>query len=80
MKKYKISENRINEFWGWFTKKRKPESLQTIIDNDPVLKQLDKEFRDLTDEQIPILLRMKKRNPRVFQMLVDKGLVPADLK
>ena len=38
MKKYKISESKLNEFWGWFGKK-KPQSLQKVIDNDPELKK-----------------------------------------
>ena len=36
MKKYKISESKLNEFWGWFGKK-KPQSLQKVIDNDTFL-------------------------------------------
>jgi hypothetical protein len=37
-------------------------------------------MRDLVDSQIPILLRMKKNNPDVWEKMVEKGLVPADLK
>jgi hypothetical protein len=74
MKKYKISESNLNEFWGWFGKK-KPETLQKVIDNDPVLKKIDKEIRDLVDSQLPILLRLKKRNPDLWKLMVDKGLV-----
>jgi hypothetical protein len=74
MKKYKISESNLNEFWGWFGKK-KPEPLQKVIDNDPVLKKIDKEIRDLVDSQLPILLRLKKRNPDLWKLMVDKGLV-----
>lgn len=80
MKKYKISESKLNEFWGWFGNKKKPQSLQKVIDNDPILKKLDKEMKDLVDSQIPILLRMKKNNPDVWEKMVEKGLVPADLK
>jgi hypothetical protein len=79
MKKYKISESKLNEFWGWFGQK-KPQTLQKVIDNDPILKKLDREMRDLVDSQIPILLRMKKNNPDVWEKMVEKGLVPADLK
>jgi hypothetical protein len=74
MKKYKISESRLNEFWGWFGKK-KPQSLQKVIDNDPELKKLDKEMKDLVDSQLPILLRLKKRDPELWKLMVDKGLV-----
>ena len=74
MKKYKISESKLNEFWGWFGKK-KPQSLQKVIDNDPELKKLDKEMKDLVDSQLPILLRLKKRDPELWKLMVDKGLV-----
>lgn len=79
MKKYKISESKINEFWGWFGQK-KPQTLQSVIDKDPVLKKLDKEIEDLRDKQIPILLRIKQNNPEDWKWMVEKGLVPANLK
>lgn len=80
MKKYKISESNLNEFWGWFTKKNKPTTLQNLIDADPELKQIDKDIKDLIDSQTPILLRIKKNRPDHWKIMVQKGLVPADLK
>jgi hypothetical protein len=79
MKKYKISESKLNEFWGWFGKK-KPQNLQNVIDNDPELKKIDQEIKDLIDSQTPILLRIKKNRPDHWKIMVQKGLVPADLK
>jgi hypothetical protein len=79
MKKYKISESKLNEFWGWFGKK-KPQTLQQVIDKDPELKQIDNDIKDLIDSQIPILLRIKKNRPDHWKIMVQKGLVPADLK
>jgi hypothetical protein len=74
MKKYKISESKLNEFWGWFGKK-KPQPLQKVIDNDPILKKIDKEIKDLVDSQLPILLRLKKQHPDLWKLAVQKGLV-----
>jgi hypothetical protein len=79
MKKYKISESKLNEFWGWFGKK-KPQNLQKVIDNDPQLKKIDQEIKDVIDSQLPILLRIKKNSPEDWKWMVEKGLVPADLK
>ena len=79
MKKYKISESKLNEFWGWFGKK-KPQTLQQVIDKDPELKQIDNDIKELIDSQIPILLRIKKNRPDHWKIMVQKGLVPADLK
>jgi|688.fasta_scaffold2292112_1 hypothetical protein len=80
MKKYKISESNLSNFWNWFTKKNQPPSLQNVIDNDPELKRLRQDMKDLIDSQIPILLRIKKNRPDHWKIMVQKGLVPADLK
>lgn len=44
MKKYKIKRKNLKEFFGFFGLKKKPEEIQQIIDNDPVLKKLEKEL------------------------------------
>jgi len=41
MPKYKISKSNLKEFFGFFGDKKKPKDLQSVIDNDPVLKKLD---------------------------------------
>ena len=79
MKKYKISESNLKEFWGWFGKK-KPQSLQQIISSDPVLKQIDKEIEATMDSQIPYLLKIKKERPEDWDWMVKSGLVSNDLK
>jgi hypothetical protein len=79
MKKYKISESKLNEFWGWFGKK-KPQSLQQVVDNDPVLKKIDREIQDVIDSQVPYLLKVKKERPEDWAWMVKSGLVPKDLK
>lgn len=79
MKKYKISESNLNNFWNLFTKKTPPPTLQKLIDNDPELKVLKKDMKDLIDSQLPILLRIKKRNPELWKLAVEKGLVGPNL-
>ena len=49
MKKYKISKENINEFFGFFGKKKKPKDIDSIIKNDPVLQKIDKQIGDLND-------------------------------
>lgn len=77
MKKYKISKENLNEFWGWFGK-TKPMTLQNLIDNDPVLKQLDKEIGDINDKFIPKLKKFRKEDPENFYRLVKAGLIDLD--
>lgn len=78
MKKYKISKENINEFWDWFGKK-KPKNLQTVIDDDPVLKQIDKNIQDIGGRVVDRLKKVKKERPEDFAQLVKYGLVPKDL-
>jgi hypothetical protein len=58
MKRYKISKENLNEFWGWFGKK-KPQTMQQVIDNDPVLNKLDAELADINKSYIPKLKKMQ---------------------
>ena len=50
MTRYKISNENINEFFGLFGKKKKPKSIDDLINNDPILQKLDKEIGDLNRE------------------------------
>lgn len=77
MKRYKISKENLHEFWGWFGKK-KPMTLQTVIDNDPVLKQLDKEIGDINNKYIPKLKKFRKEDPENFYRLVKAGVIDLD--
>jgi hypothetical protein len=49
MPKYKISKSNLKEFFGFFGDKKKPKDLQTVIDNDPVLKKLDADIARLNN-------------------------------
>lgn len=79
MKRYKISKANLKEFFGWFGK-NKPDSLQNVIDNDPVLKQLDKELGDINDKFAPRVRNIKKNDPKMFKKLQDIGLISKDFK
>ena len=80
MKRYKIAKENLNEFWGWFGKK-KPQTMQQIIDDDPILKKLDGELYDINRNYIPKIKKMKKDNPEMFNRLLKAGLInPDDLK
>ena len=79
MKKYKISENNLNEFWGWFGKK-KPQTLQQVISSDPVLKKIDREIQATMDSQVPYLLKIKREEPETWAWMLKAGLVTNDLK
>jgi hypothetical protein len=77
MKRYKISKENLNEFWGLFGRK-KPQTMQQIIDDDPVLKKLDKELEDIATSYIPRLKQMKKQDPELFKMMQDRGIIGKD--
>jgi hypothetical protein len=80
MKRYKISKENLNEFWGLFGKK-KPQSMQQVIDNDPVLNKLDDELYDINRSYIPKLQKIKDTQPENWKQLVKYGLVdPKDFK
>lgn len=80
MKRYKIAKENLNEFWGWFGKK-KPQTMQQIIDDDPILKQLDAELYTINRSYVPKIKKMKKDNPEMFNRLLKAGLInPDDLK
>ena len=80
MKKYKLSEGNINEFWDLFSKKKKtPYEIQKIVDNDPILKKLQADYEKLDDKAGTVIHNIKKRSPQAFNMLVQMGLVPKDI-
>ena len=49
-KKYKISRKNLNEFFSFFGKKKAPDEIRKIIDNDPVLRKLDRDIGDMNDK------------------------------
>ena len=75
MKKYKISENNLQEFWGLFTNKKTPEKLQAIVNNDPVLKKLQSDLRNIHDKATDYLDTVKKEEPEIYQYLQKNGFI-----
>jgi hypothetical protein len=67
MKKYKISKHNLKEFFGLFGgTKKKPQSMQDLIDNDPVLKKLEKELGDINKKAAE---RIKRTDPDFADLL-----------
>lgn len=79
MKRYKLSESNLNEFWGLFGKS-KPQSMQQVIDDDPILKKLDAELADINQSYTPRLRQMKKEDPKLFKKMQDMGIIGKDFK
>jgi hypothetical protein len=74
-KKYKISENNLQEFWGLFSNKKTPEKLQAIVNNDPVLKKLQSDLRNIHDKATDYLDTVKKQEPEIYQYLQKNGFI-----
>jgi hypothetical protein len=71
-KKYKISRKNLNEFFSFFGNKQTPDEIRKIIDNDPILKKLDKDIGDINDKAGE---RMKRTLPaKTLAMLKKYGL------
>lgn len=56
------------------------DKMQEKIDNDPVIKQLDKELADINKSYEPRLRQMKKEDPQLFKKMQDKGIISKDFK
>ncbi len=54
--------------------------MQEKIDNDPVIKKLNKELADINKSYEPRLRQMKKEDPRLFKKMQDKGIISKDFK
>lgn len=74
-KKYKISETYLKEFWTLFKSKKTPEKLQKIIDNDPVLKQLQAKIDAIDAKSKDYLDKVKKNDPEIYGYLLKHGFV-----
>ncbi len=74
-KKYKISENNLSEFWGLFRSNKTPEKLQAIVNNDPVLKKLQSDLRNIHDKATDYLDTVKKEEPEIYQYLQKNGFI-----
>jgi DNA-directed RNA polymerase subunit H (RpoH/RPB5) len=79
MTKYKISKSNLKEFFGLFGKK-KPQTLQSIIDADPVLQKLDNEMGDIVKSFAPRVRKIADEQPELFQKWVKLGIIDKDFK
>jgi hypothetical protein len=79
MKKYKISKSNLKEFFGLFGKK-KPQTLQQIIDADPVLQKLDNEMADIVKSFAPRVRKIADEQPELFKKWVKLGIIDKDFK
>ena len=79
MKKYKISKSNLKEFFGLFGKK-KPQTLQSIIDNDPVLQKLDNEMTDIVKSFAPRVRKIADEQPELYKKWVKLGIIDKDFK
>jgi hypothetical protein len=79
MKKYKISKSNLKEFFGLFGKK-KPQTLQSIIDADPVMRKLDNEMEDIAKTFIPRIRKIKDTQPELFKKMQNLGIIDKDFK
>jgi len=79
MKKYKISKSNLKEFFGLFGKK-KPQTLQSIIDVDPVMRKLDNEMEDIAKTFIPRIRKIKDTQPELFKKMQNLGIIDKDFK
>jgi hypothetical protein len=75
MKKYKISKSNLKEFFGFFTKKKTPQQIQTLIDNDPVLQKLEKDLKVINSKNQDYMDGLKTKNPKLYKWLDDNGMI-----
>jgi DNA-directed RNA polymerase subunit H (RpoH/RPB5) len=79
MKKYKISKSNLKEFFGLFGKK-KPQTLQSIIDADPVLQKLDNEMGDIVKSFAPRVRKIADEQPELYKKWVKLGIIDKEFK
>lgn len=54
--------------------------MQEKIDNDPILKKLDDEMKEIATDYIPRIRKIKDENPELFKKMQDKGIIDKDFK
>lgn len=75
MKKYKISKKNLKEFFGFFTKKKTPQEIQKLIDDDPVLQRLQKDMKGINDKSKDYFDKLKTTNPKLYKWAKDSGMI-----
>lgn len=71
--KYKISKSNLTEFFGLFGKKKedRAKKVNDLIDNDPILKKLDKEIEAINKRATD---RIKTTDPDFVDILRKHGV------
>lgn len=71
--KYKISKSNLTEFFGLFGKKKedRAKKVNDLIDNDPILKKLDKEIEAINKRATD---RIKITDPDFVDILRKHGV------
>ena len=71
--KYKISKGYLKEFFGLFGKKNEDRNkkISDLIDNDPILKKLDKDIEALNKKATD---RLKQTDPDFIDILRKHGV------
>lgn len=75
MPKYKISKSNLKEFFGLIKRKKTPEEIERLINNDPVLQKLQNDLRVINDKSKEHLDKLKNRNPKLHNWLKDSGMI-----
>jgi hypothetical protein len=75
MLKYKISKSNLKEFFGLLRRKKTPEEIEKLIDNDPILQKLQSDLRAINDKSKKHLDKVKIENPKLYKWLVDNGMM-----
>jgi hypothetical protein len=76
MKRYKISEGNLQKFWDFLTgKKPAPKPIQKVIDDDPELKKIMKDYEKINSDTVVQLNRIKKENPDIYDYLKKAGFL-----
>jgi len=70
MAKYKLTEGNFDKLLYFFGLKDRPKKIGDIIDNDPVLKQIDKKMADLNKDAADRL----KRDPKMVKLFKAAGV------
>jgi TFIIF-interacting CTD phosphatase-like protein len=58
-----------------FSNKKTTEKLQAIVNNDPVLKKLQSDLRNIHDKATDYLDTVKKEEPEIYQYLQKNGFI-----
>lgn len=66
---------RLLEFFGLIKRKKTPEEIERLINNDPVLQKLQKDLRTFNDKSKKHLDKVKNEDPKLYKWLKDTGMI-----